>query len=190
MLLLVLTAAACSSNAPTRFYALTPVAAAKPASVLDRKLTLGLETVVIPGYLDRPQIVTRETPERFVLGEFDQWAEPFQGLVTRTLAEDLYQRTNAKEVTVLPQSRGTPLDRVVEVVVLRFDAEGGAVILKADWSIFDRNEKELASGRFETQSPISSSGDYAMIVAAMKPRYVEIGRRRSRANQAERGYHS
>jgi uncharacterized protein len=167
VLLSVLTAAACSSNAPTRFYALTPIAAAKPASVLDRKLTLGLETVVIPGYLDRPQIVTRETPERFVLGEFDQWAEPFQGLVTRTLAEDLYQRTNAKEVTILPQSRGTPLDRVVEVVVLRFDAEGGAVILKADWSIFDRNEKELAGGRFETQSPVSSSGDYAMIVAAM-----------------------
>jgi len=102
-----------------------------------------------------------------VLGEFDQWAEPFQGLVTRILAEDLYQRTNAKEVTILPQSRGTPLDRVVEVIVLRFDAEGGAVILKADWSIFDRNEKELAGGRFETQSPISSSGDYAMIVAAM-----------------------
>jgi uncharacterized lipoprotein YmbA len=164
---LLLVAPACSSvSAPTRFYALTPIAVSKPASA-DRKLAIGLDPVVIPGYLDRPQIVTRATPDRFMLAEFDQWGEPFLGLVTRILAEDLYQLTDAKEVTVLPQSQETRLDRLVHVVMLRFDAEASAVILKADWKIFDRNEKELAGGRFETQSPVSSVGNYDGLVAAM-----------------------
>jgi len=131
--MLVLAVSACSlRTAPTRFYALTPVAASNSSAPSDRKLAVGLEPVVIPGYLDRPQIVTRATPDRFTLGEFDQWAEPFHGLVTRILAEDLYQSTDAKEVSVLPQTRDTRLDRVVDVVILRFDAEGSAVVLNAN----------------------------------------------------------
>ena len=168
IVMLVLMVSACSSRtAPTRFYALTPVAGSKFSASSDRKLAVGLEPVVMPGYLDRPQIVTRATADRFMLGEFDQWAEPFHGLVTRTLAEDLYELTDAKEVSVLPQTREIRLDRIVDVVVLRFDAEGSAVVLNANWRVFDRNDKQLAAGRFETRSPLANIADYDGLVAAM-----------------------
>jgi uncharacterized lipoprotein YmbA len=165
---LVLVIPACSSvTAPTRFYTLTPVGGSNPESTTDRKLAIGLDPVVIPGYLDRPQIMTRAAPARFTLGEFDQWAEPFHGMVTRILAEDLYRLTNSNEVTVLPQTHETRLDRLVDVVLLRFDAEAGAVILRADWKVFDRNERALAGGRFETQTPVANIADYEGLVTAM-----------------------
>jgi uncharacterized lipoprotein YmbA len=165
---LVLTISSCSTRtAPTRFYALTPIAASNSSTSSERKLAVGLEPVAIPGYLDRPQIVTRATPDRFMLGEFDQWAEPFHGLVTRILAEDLYRLSDAKEVSVLPQTRETRLDRVVDVVLLRFDAEGSTVVLNANWRVFDRNDKQLAGGRFETQSPVANITEYDGLVAAM-----------------------
>src|SRR5439155_26823831 len=117
----MLVASSCGSvTAPTRFYALTSTAGSSSIPTTDRKLVIGLDPVVIPGYLDRPQIVTRASSARFMLGEFDQWAEPFHGMVTRILAEDLYQLANAKEVTLLPHTHETRLDRFVEVSIPRF----------------------------------------------------------------------
>ena len=156
-----------SATAPTRFYALTPVGEPNPAAAANRNLAIGVDPVGIPGYLDRPQIVTRLAPSRFALGEFDQWAEPFHGMVTRILAEDLYRTTGVKEITALPQTHETRLDRIVDVTLLRFDAEANAVILEATWRILDRNDKVLAGGRFETQSPVANMKDYEALVIAM-----------------------
>jgi hypothetical protein len=33
--------------------------------------------------------------------------------------------------------------------------------------VFDRNDKQLAGGRFETQSPVANIADYDGLVAAM-----------------------
>ncbi len=165
---LTLSAAACSTTPPTRFYALTPVAAAEPPPSPDRTLSIGVEPVALPGYLDRPQIVTRSTPVQIDLADLDQWAEPFGGMVTETLAESLYLLAPAKSVTTLPRRHDIMLDRIVEVVVRRFDVDAGsAAVLEAEWRIFNSKDEQIADSRFRTQSPVSASADYQAMVRAM-----------------------
>jgi len=60
-----------------------PAAAEEPVAIV------GVETALLPGHLDRPQIVTWAGPNEMRTDEFLRWAEPLQEGITRTLAEDL-----------------------------------------------------------------------------------------------------
>ena len=83
---------------------------------------IGLGPLTLPQYLDRPDIVTRAGANQMRLGDFSQWAEPLEPLLTRIMAEDLYALLGAKDVIPIPQRGDLPLDRVVEVDFARFDA--------------------------------------------------------------------
>lgn len=63
-------------NAPTRLYVLAPVET--PALPASGALSVGVGPMHVPGYLDRPQIVTRRDADRIDLGDFDQWGEPLR----------------------------------------------------------------------------------------------------------------
>ncbi len=165
--ILALAAAACTQTPPTRFYVLTP-AAADAAAVSSRTLVVGLEPVDLPGYLNRPQIVTRAAPVRHELGELDQWAEPLDAMVTRVLAESIYRLAPARSVQILPRRRGDPPERIVEVSVRRFDVDAAAsAVLEADWAIFEGEDRRLAGSRFQAEVPVPASGDHQAMVGAM-----------------------
>ena len=57
-------AAGCATSPPSRFYLLTPIAqegSASGASTTDQRIAIGVGPVDLPDYLNRPQIVTRES---------------------------------------------------------------------------------------------------------------------------------
>jgi uncharacterized lipoprotein YmbA len=58
---------------------------------------VGILPVRLPGYLDRPQLVTEMATEQVRVDEYARWAEPLPAAVTRTLAENL--------AILLPESR-------------------------------------------------------------------------------------
>jgi len=128
-----------------------------------------LGPVTLPAYLDRPDIVTRAGANQMRLGDFSQWAEPLEPLLTRIMAEDFYALTGAKDVIPIPQRGDLPLDRVVEVDFARFDAdEAGAVKLDARWRVYrGDNETLVASGRSQVAEQGAAVPDYDAIVAAM-----------------------
>src|SRR5262245_27125341 len=77
---------------PTHFYLLPSRSSgdtASPASVGQRDLTLAVGPVTVPPYLDRPQIVTRTSPAKLTLADFEQWAGPLADTTARVLSEDL-----------------------------------------------------------------------------------------------------
>src|SRR5882757_4935 len=78
----------CAESKPARFYVLTPLMAAKEATAA-KGPALGVGPVVIPQYLDRPEIVTRSSDNRLDLANFDQWGGRFGDNITRALAENL-----------------------------------------------------------------------------------------------------
>jgi uncharacterized protein len=135
----------CGSTPPTRFYVLpTLTDASPPAAAGKRELTIGIGPVTLPPYLDRPQIVTRASRARLILGEFDQWGAPLHDSVTRSLAENLSLLVPTDRVVLHPWSRTTVPDYQVTLEVLQFDAgPGGEVILAARWQILNTNEKAL-----------------------------------------------
>jgi uncharacterized lipoprotein YmbA len=168
---LLLTAlAGCAPGQPTWYYTLST--ASEPAAAAPRSgqgLAIGLGPLTLPPYLDRPDLVTRAGANRMRLGEFSQWAEPLEPLLTRVMAEDLYVLTGASDVIPIPQRGDLPLDRVVEVDVARFDAdEAGEVELDARWRVYRGDgETPVASGRSQVAEQGAAVPDYDAIVAAM-----------------------
>lgn len=71
-----------------RFFVLQSLVQPPPGS-LEPVGIVGVEPVVLPGHLDRPQLVVWTGPNEMKTDEFLRWAEPLRDGITRTLAEDL-----------------------------------------------------------------------------------------------------
>jgi uncharacterized protein len=158
----------CASSPPTRFYVLLSLTGADPAlPAAQRALTIGVGPVTLHSYLDRPQIVTRASRARLILGEFDQWDAPLRDGVTRSLAENLSLLVPTDRVVLHPWSRTTVPDYQVTVEVLQFDAgPGGEVVLAARWQILNADEKELVMHTSHLTA-VAGNHEYEATVTAM-----------------------
>jgi uncharacterized lipoprotein YmbA len=169
----------CASQ-PSRFYLLsalpstemsTPVASGQPG------LTIGVGPVVLPRYLDRPQIATRTSAYELKLAEFERWAEPLDANFTRVVAENLATLIPSARVTPFPWPRATPIDHQVLVEVTHFLSQmGGESLLTADWTLLKGEGPQiLAMGKSRVSVPTSGQ-DYTSIVAAMSQTVAELSR--------------
>lgn len=178
ILCLALSLAGCAQIQPSRFYTLATTKIETPTAKRDKQLMIGLGPVTLPEYLNRPDLVTRSGQTQMELAELDKWAEPLESLVSRTLAEDLLVLVAAKDVVPVPQRRDINLDRVVEVDIIRFDAdETGHVVLDARWRVYGRNgDRLLISSRSTVSEQGAPPPDYNAIVTAMSNALTQLSR--------------
>lgn len=180
----VITAAALSGcvigkSPPTTFYTLSATEAPStkklPSDPSDA-LLIGIGPVEIPGYLDRSQIVSRETPNRLELDEFHQWAEPLNTNLVRVLAENIAHRLPNKRVIEYPWGV-TPADLQVVVLVTRFDAGAEKQVhLNALWGIFGEGRQELLVTKKSRITQNFAGDDQEAMVAAMSRAAGELSR--------------
>jgi uncharacterized lipoprotein YmbA len=133
---------------PTRFFALTslPRSDQRPRDGAGTNgLALGIGPIKIPGYLDRAQIVTRVSQNRFAISENDRWAEPLDDNFLRVLSQDLSILLQTDRIVTFPWRRSQQPKYQVQVEVLRFEPNAEqSVELWARWSIID-NAKKIIS---------------------------------------------
>lgn len=142
-LALALSLAACAPSGPNpRYYVLSGPAA--PASSAVSGPRLGVLPVTMPGYLDRPQLVTRDANGVGIhVDAFSRWGEELSLGVSRLLCESL--AAHGRPAVSLRTGARTEERLVVEV--LRFDGTpGGSATLDALWTL-QRRGRILASGR-------------------------------------------
>lgn len=161
----------------TKFYVLHSMSGlkAETQTTLDRDdLTIGVGPVKFPPYLDRPQIVTRTSPNELDFATFAWWAEPLDENFSSVLAENLSVLLSMDAIEVYPWTLSVPVDYQVTMNVTRFDGTpGGDVSLKARWAILGDDGNEVLLSR--TSSFIEHAGkppDYEAIVSAQS-RVVE-----------------
>jgi uncharacterized lipoprotein YmbA len=163
----------CSSSSPTRFYILhsltdsTSIKESQPSS-RDRCVSIVVGPVTIAEYLERPQIVTRFSPNEVRLAEFDQWAEPLDQNIARVLADNLSALLCTKLVVVFPWKGPVPIEYQVKIEILRLDGNlGGNATLEVQWMIFAVGEEKrlLASKKLSFNGPTDSQ-DYQALVSA------------------------
>lgn len=106
---------------------------------------VGVLPVVVPGYLDRPQVVTWRAPDELRIDEFLRWAEPLDLGITRTLAENLDTLLADHRVIRSPWPSSAKLRWRVRVHLRLFGPQqDGEVRLEGRWAILaERGERPL-----------------------------------------------
>lgn len=167
---------ACGTQ-PSRFYQLTATPLPESGTTAPGRV-VGLERVGVPGYLDRSEIVMRGSGSRLSVLEFDRWAGAIDGMMTRTLAQNLSAELGNAEVVELPVMRDVPLAQVVEVQIDRFDAaENGPAVLEARWRIFGQGGDRLNRfGRTVAQEPVAAPGDPGTVADALSRTLARLAR--------------
>jgi ABC-type transport auxiliary lipoprotein component len=103
--LLTLVAGGCAGSSPPNLYTLSPVGTAgaeRSPEVPPAVIAIG--SVNLPDYLDRPQIVTRQSAYELQLAPDDRWAAPLYDMVPRVLVEDIAQRLPADRIVSFPEA--------------------------------------------------------------------------------------
>ena len=162
---------------PTNFYMLSPLNPAQagtfPAST-EARTHIGLETVVVPEYLNRNEIVINLDNTIYQLAEFDQWAEPLSDNLTRVLQENLTNLLQSNLIDVfLAADSSIPFDYRLEVDVLRLDGNlGNQVTLVAQWALLEAEEGDLKLMRRSEYQERTVDNTYKELVLA-KSRTIE-----------------
>jgi len=158
----------------TRFYTLaTP---APEGGRGDSSLAVGLGPNTWPGYLDRPQLVTRVDEERIVLAPADRWAEPLRTQFERGLSYHLMNVLGTDDVVVFPWWPTRRIDVIVEVNVRAFEASAdGFAHAEVLWTVKEtHHDKALRTGQRSIREPISPGGP-EQAVAALGRALGQIG---------------
>ena len=171
LIVLAIVSTGCAVSDTTRYYALAspPTADVTERPAAESGLTIGVGPVVVPGYLDRPHVVTRDASDGLEIWSYHRWAEPLDLGIAQALAEALATRVPADRVAVFPW-RGAfarIIDYQVVVAVARFEGSPGrGVTLDARWRLLSRDGKELAFKRTTLTEPARGDG-FPALVAAM-----------------------
>jgi len=179
-LLSVLLVSACTTTSrPVDFYTLSAVSSAegKSPAANCRDVVIGIGPVLWPRYLDRPQIVTRLSPNRVSFDEFHRWAGPPDEEFQRILTDNLSTLLQTDYVIGNPGKLGYKPRYRVQIQINQFDGQPGeAVILKAAWSIVDQpGEKEPVLHESSIRQP-SAGESYEDMVAAASAAVAELSR--------------
>ena len=109
--------------------------------------------VRLPLYLDRAEIVTRNSQNKVEIADFAQWAGPLRENLPRVLAENLAVLLSTDRVGIFPGERAREFDYNITVYVTRFDGMlGEKADLRARWSILDKSRKKML---FENHTVLS-----------------------------------
>ena len=156
----------CASSAPSRYYVLSPLMGEGKVTPEASCVSVGIGPIKLPEYVNRPQIVTRTTPNELVLSYFDLWAEPLSDSVPRTLAENVSRLLCTKEVVLFPWKPSRVPDYRVEVELLKMDGTlGRTVSLEAWWSVSSGAEKARVTRKSSYSEPVAGQ-DYEALVQA------------------------
>jgi uncharacterized protein len=153
----------------SRFFALAslPRAGERSADAAGiNPLALGIGPIKFPGYLDRQQLVTRISQNRFAVAENDRWAEPLEENFSRVLSQNLSILLQTDRIIAYPwEGRQQPTYQV-QVEVLRFEPNAEQIVeLWARWSITDKTKKTLSVKESYLTRPAKDKSTEASVAA-------------------------
>jgi len=171
--------AACGTTAPTRFYLLSPMAAADHGvnTTHENGVSIAIAPVDLPEYLNRPQIVTRQNGHQVKVDEFNRWAEPLEMHVSAVLAENLSMLLDTEGIVITNRSKQADVDYYLSVQCIRFDGwPGKEARLDCRWSLGTGDDFATAHPeRFSAIQPLEGS-EYTDLVATLSRMLADLSR--------------
>lgn len=155
-------------------------------------VVVGVGPIELPGYLRRPQIMTREARNELRSSDANRWAGELESDVARVLAQNLALLIPSHSVSTFPWMNPTELDYRVSLRIDRFErGPDGNVSLEAGWTVMaGRGAHVLTARRSDIHQPTADRG-YSAVVNSMSDALAELSREIATAirQQAERAAH-
>jgi uncharacterized lipoprotein YmbA len=157
---------------PYHFYTLSAMSETPGPQPIDvrtgrRPVVVGIGPVQIPEPLNRPQIVTRESPNRVELAEYDRWAGVLDREIARVVAENLSLLLDSDQMVAFPwEGLAAPTLRVA-LDIQRLDGRPGKeATLNVIWTIVTESQGEKEQRHRSVLHEAVSQESYASLVAA------------------------
>ncbi|MAZ02444.1 MAG: hypothetical protein CMN56_04835 [Sneathiella sp.] len=184
LVLMLFAIAACAGlpgSAPTRFYILKTASDIKPGEAsynLPEAMTIGIGPVQIPGYADRPQIVTFDSGSEINVSDFDHWAEPLGDAIKRVLSSNVASLIGEEKVFAYPADFRPNRDSVQVAVDIIDITETGAGVarLSVRWHLKGLYDNTVLSRHAKTYEMPATSGDYNSYANALSSLLGELSR--------------
>jgi len=156
-LALTLLAAGCSSK-NSDFYILNPAKFSNIQRHQACRNKILVERVQIPGYIDKPEIVTRTNQNQLIQAEFHRWGEPLSGNIRDVVMQNLSSQLPRDAILTYPRLTTSQINYYLLLKVNQFDVSStGLSILKVTWSIYDHDRKLMLTRnptyRFYARNP-------------------------------------
>lgn len=168
LLLAATFAAGCASRGlQVQEYVLESAASADaaPAAGVPADPIIGVGPIDVPGYLRRPEIVSRRENGALETRAGERWGEDLASGVARALATALASRIPSNRVYVRPFPAAVRPDAVVGLQVLRFGPlAGGPVELDVQWML-DADGTTFAPQRFALREPVAEDTTAGRVAA-------------------------
>jgi uncharacterized protein len=168
--LLISGSCALRSSSTTKFYILSPLVqpvVEKQDEKGKKCKTIGIGPLDLPGYLDRPEIVTRVNPNELQLAELDNWAEPLKDNITRVLAENISGLLCTEDVVIFPWKQSSHIDYQIDIKIIWMDGKlGEKAILATQWDIIDASGKSVLLTKRSQYTEAVTETTYTALVAA------------------------
>lgn len=118
---------------------------------------IGLNSVRIPEYQNRPQIVTQDKDGMLTFAQFDRWGESLDLAFTRVISENLRVMLSGATIETYPWNAAIPVKYQVLIDVIRLENRlDEDLSFAAQWSVIDaQNRKVLFMKRSEFRQQIS-----------------------------------
>jgi uncharacterized protein len=166
---------------PTRFFIISPLTLEQSAVSAEHsgpEVSISVEPLLIPSYLDRPQIVIRTGDNELYISEFNQWGENLRGNLSRVLIENLSLLLDSDRIFLMPGlKRQTPEFRVL-VRIIQFErGNDGTTSLTVRWKLYNREKEILFRENIVLTGGKITKGDYPAITQAMSHLLAEFSER-------------
>jgi uncharacterized lipoprotein YmbA len=140
-------------------------------------LRLGIGRILLPEFLNRPQIVTRPSANKVRMADFSQWAEPLEKGIPRVLSENLARLTGSDRVSLYPWPTQIEVDLMVEIAIIRFEGDAdGEVSLVARWRLVRANGSEASPLQGSSYAESAADRSIEALVAAMSRTLASLSR--------------
>ena len=165
---------------PTKYYVLNSLysEATQPQPVADlNDIGILVGPINLAMYLNRSDIVIRNSQNEVVIADFASWAGPLPENFSRVLAENLSLWVNTKKVAIFPGSRLPIFDYNVTMNVNRFDGRPGDIAqLRARWVVLDKKRKTMLIKEHTVLNQPTENDSIEALVAAQSRLVADFSR--------------
>lgn len=131
---------------------------------------IGVGPVVLAEYIDRPNLVLQDAPNRLAVAEDHRWAGDLAASITRVTATNLGRRLQTGNVRTYPWPRDEEINCQVTLDIRQLHGcEDGYAVIEAGWRAYALPDRRLKASRtFVAREQLTSDGYQALVAAQSK----------------------